>query len=157
MLYSRPIMIGATTTIKAIAYAAGMANSATITGTFTINTSPAAANIFGNMIPDLGYLDTEAGHQRSGGFAIAMGYSRRLPKRHWTRNLGTLRRVCTRRRSANWAECRKEILYELMKTVSARHRRTRRDPGASGVLDFARYWDSTRAAAGLTGRRPRQD
>jgi len=50
-LYSGPITIGATTTIKAIAYAAGMANSATITGTFTINTSPAAANIFGNMIP----------------------------------------------------------------------------------------------------------
>jgi transposase len=88
----------------------------------------------------LGYLDTEKGQRMIWGFAITMGYSRRLwAEAALDQKLGTLLRM---HESAfrEWGGVPEEILYDRMKTVWLGSDERGEILWHPMFLDFARYW-----------------
>jgi transposase len=88
----------------------------------------------------LGYLETESGPRKIWGFAITMGYSRRM----WAsaaldQKLGTLLRM-HEAAFQEWGGVPEELLYDRMKTVWLGTDERGEVLWHPVFLDFARYW-----------------
>jgi transposase len=88
----------------------------------------------------LGYLDTKTGQRMVWGFAITMGYSRRLwAEAALDQKLGTL--LCMHESAfCEWGGVPEEILYDRMKTVWLGSDERGEILWHPMFLDFARYW-----------------
>ena len=88
----------------------------------------------------LGYLDIDGGAHRIWGFAITLGYSRRMwAQAALDQKLGTLLRM-HEAAFQEWGAVPEEILYDRMKTVWLNTDERGEVIWHPVFLDFARYW-----------------
>jgi len=88
----------------------------------------------------LGYLETESGPRKIWGFAITMGYSRRMwASATLNQKLGTLLRM-HEAAFQEWGGVPEELLYDRMKTVWLGTDERGEVLWHPVFLDFARYW-----------------
>jgi transposase len=88
----------------------------------------------------LGYLDTGDEHRQVWGFAITLGYSRRMwAQAALDQKLGTLLRM-HEAAFRDWGAIPEEILYDRMKTVWPGSDERAEIVWHPVFLDFARYW-----------------